>query len=138
MTAVQIHGVQLADLPRAWPMVHPWIESACDQNGWNASHVLSDLRAEQQQLWVICVNGLPSACVTSRIDIERDGTRVLFIPTLAGAGMGAWLGQVVDLMRQFARAHECTELRCSGRRGWVRALDQYGARESSVTVSLEV
>lgn len=136
--SVTISGVQLPDLARAWPMVQPWIERACAENGWNAAHVLADLQTSEQQLWVVCIDGLPCASVTTRIDVHRDGTRVLFIPTLAGSGMDTWLGPVVDLMAAFARAHECTELRATGRRGWVRALNQFGAREASVTVSLEV
>lgn len=135
---VTIQGIVASKVSKAWPMVRPWIESAAEGNNWNADNVLADLLSSEQQLWLVCIHDLPAACVTSRIDVHRDGTRVLFIPTLAGAGMDAWLGPVVDLMKQFARHHECTELRCSGRRGWARVLNQYGARESSVTVSLEV
>lgn len=64
--------------------------------------------------------------------------RVLHIWGAEGKGLLKKLPLLVERTKEIARALECTELRCQGRKGWERALCAHNAKVLYTTLVMEL
>lgn len=125
-----------------WPQVVGWLEPAMEvSRGMYTPHgVVASLEAQTQQLWAILDgDDIIGAAVTAVADRE-DGRRVLECQ-LVGAQSGKWDGWVEAMdaaMDGMAKRCRCDEISLAGRRGWVRAIREYGYNETCVVVTKEV
>lgn len=137
---ITINGIQSGDARAVWPIVEQWMADACEYADGliEPGHILAEIERAERQLWVICIDGLPTAAATTRIDVHPTGIRVLSVPTLGGRSMDAWLGPWVDTLRRYGREQGCAGMEASGRRGWARALRKHGWIERCITVATEI
>lgn len=64
--------------------------------------------------------------------------RVLHIWGVEGHSTLEKLPELVEWFKEAARTLECTELRCQGRKGWEKALSNYGAKVLYTTLVMEL
>lgn len=64
--------------------------------------------------------------------------RVLHIWGAEGKGALRNMAVIVEWAKEIARALDCTELRCQGRKGWERALSKHGTRFLYTTLAMDV
>lgn len=137
---ITIEGIQSADAPAVWPLVQEWVADACEYSDGSlgAADVLEQVKEQEQQLWLVRMAQEPVAAMTTRVCVRPSGKRVLEVVTLGGALMDDWLANIVALLKLFAVEHGCVTVEAHGRRGWAKALKQFGWDERSVTVAMEI
>lgn len=137
---ITIEGIQSQDAQAIWPLVQKWVADACEYSDGSLSvlNVLEQVQAQEQQLWVVRMATAPVAAMTTRVSIRPTGKRVLEVVTLGGVLMDYWLANIVALLKMFAEDQKCESVEAHGRRGWVRALKEFGWEERSVTVAMEI
>lgn len=64
--------------------------------------------------------------------------RILHVWGVEGDSALEKLPEIVDWVKELARALDCVELRCQGRKGWERALHSQGASVLYTTLSMDV
>ena len=56
----------------------------------------------------------------------------------AGNKMSAWLSQMAELVKRYAIDNQCSKMECTGRRGWVRVMEAWGAKEAYVVAEIDL
>jgi hypothetical protein len=62
----------------------------------------------------------------------------LNISYVAGNGYLHHLDSIIPILTDLAKALDCSEITCYGRRGWEKALSKYGAKVRYTVLALEV
>lgn len=125
-----------SDIDSVWDEIEPEIRRVTDRFdiGEKPEHIRERLRNREQQLW-LC-NGLDGVCV-SEIKVHPE-FKVLAFPIIAGEDMSQWLDDLVDIARAYAKHHNCKYIEGYGRKGWLRALNEYGFKDYAITTRLEI
>ncbi len=118
-----------------WPVVRPWIETACTKgDGWWTIDALEDLISDGRAVvWVLASNGVPIAGVVTTI-CDWDGRKVAEIIITGGEGILEHAPEHFGQIDIWAKAHGASEIVMRGRRGWARALKPHGYEEIAVTM----
>ena len=87
--------------------------------GFTSDFLLKKIKKREMQLWKV-----GDAYMITRIECHPD-LKVLSVPFLAGENMDFWLDSVIDMLKQFAVAHDCKYIEVFGRKGWGKALKDY-------------
>lgn len=124
-----------------WPAIFNLLQPAIKQGGDTDAHELIDeLLADRAQLWVGRVDGKPfAAAVTTIHDDHRLNCQLL-----GGAGMAAWVDDLIATVARHARPLGITHFTETGRRGWRRVLLRKGwvdaglDEEGKTTMELEL
>lgn len=98
--------------------------------GYDLDDIAEAVAKGEMQLWPA-----PKAAMVT--EILRFPKRRALNTVLAGGN----LEQIMDMvpsLRAFARGQGCDVLLMSGRPGWTRPLGRIGARQTSVTMEMEV
>ena len=123
------------DIDGVWPQVEPEITRVTGRFdiGEDSSRFLEKLRDRDMQLW-LCDGG--GVCL-SEIKVLPE-FKILAFPIIAGENMDAWLDDLVDMAKAYARHHNCKYIEGYGRKGWLRKLSAYGFKDHSITTRLEI
>jgi hypothetical protein len=134
-----IHGVQPLEAKEWWGTVDGWLQEAIDQDPFKSlgiDDIHSAVEKQEMQLWVV-LTPTPKAAVITQI-ANYPKSKTLAVVLCGGIELSTWIGSLVDVLRRFAKHHDCQSVACNGRKGWVRVLKDLGWREVAVTVALEV
>jgi hypothetical protein len=101
------------ELVRCRQWLEPALQYADGTHDWD--DIVAALYSRQMQLWPL----ERSALVTEIQQFPRKRVLNVFL----GGGDLDELRAFVPTVAEFARANGCTALQCSGRRGWLRAID---------------
>lgn len=130
-----IAGVLSKDVESIWPFVEPLVQRVIDRfdMGYQSEHILEKLKARDQQLWLCGSKGIATTEITRTAEFG-----VLGVPIVAGDDMNEWLDDLFNVLRNFAKQHDCKFLEGYGREGWVRQLKPYGFEKYSTVVRMEL
>ncbi len=125
-----------SDIDSVWDQVEPEITRAIERFdiGEGVEHIRERLINRDQQLW-IC-NGGDGVCI-SEIKICPD-FKILAFPIIAGKNMNEWLDDLVVIAKAYAKHHQCKYIEGYGRKGWLKALNEHGFKNYSITTRLEI
>lgn len=101
-------------------------------NEWSVSDLLQ--KVDSKQLILLEKNGVLLIAEVQAYPQKR----ILHIWGLEGESALESLLAIVEWCKELARALDCVELRCQGRKGWERALRPAGASVLYTTLSMDV
>lgn len=64
--------------------------------------------------------------------------QALNISYVSGKGYIKYLPEILPILKGLAKALDCSEITCYGRKGWEKVLARYGAKPRYTVMSLEV
>lgn len=112
-----------------WPQVAGRIDALCESympGRYTGADILVECQEGRKQLWLAADNEtgvIHAACITEIVDYPQGKWGRIW--GLAGEGMAAWLPTLRTVEQWFA-LHHCRGIELGGRRGWGRALREYG------------
>lgn len=99
-------------------------------------------RSLQDCLDAIAVKQLIPLCIEGQMIFVEvyayPQKRALNISYAAGEGYLRHLDSIIPVLSRLAKALDCSEITCYGRRGWEKALSKYGAKVRYTVLALEV
>lgn len=118
-----------------WPHVEPLLRPAIEDVGLNNFEDIEEAILIGCGLVWIAWDGEKIAAAASTT-LQRIGSDLICVLTACGGkGMGDWL-PLLKKIEDYAKAEGCTSLRIFGRRGWLRALEDY--REMATVIEKEL
>ena len=135
---MKLFAIQESELAWAWPLALPFLEKVFKRDSCRDTKeaVYEGLKSKYNTLWFICDGkDLVGICTTTIFDYPSG--RRLVIGHCAGDGMDGWL-HLIDTLIDFAKTHNCIGVEIIGRRGWIRALANKGAKEISAIIGFDI
>lgn len=134
-----ISSVPPAAVPALWPKVEPLLAPATKQSraGYVPCDILAGALTETLALWVVLDGEEPVAAFTTRVEV-LPRQRLLCMDWVGGARMKEWLADALDLLRGYAREHNCDAMQGYGRKGWQRALEKFGWEPDYMTYRVDL
>jgi hypothetical protein len=83
--------------------------------------VLNDLRGGSLQLWMVVVNGVLMAAMTTRI-VSYPKKKNLLINLIGGYEMDRWMPSALDALKEMAKINGLSGIEGYGRKGWEKIL----------------
>lgn len=131
MTLICVDPAQIHAL---WPHVEPLLRSAVENVGLNDFRdVAAEILHGDALVWVAWGDGIEAAASTVLQKI--DGDTVCVLTACGGKDMKRWL-PLLDRIEDYARDEGCTAMRIFGRKGWLRALNDY--REKAIVIEKDL
>ncbi|MCA6114245.1 hypothetical protein J6524_04785 [Bradyrhizobium sp. WSM 1738] len=119
------------DVPAIWPLVADRLRAAYLRT--DLSHT-ADLERDVLQggavLWVAACPGVPVAEIEAALVaklVRTDRNLVCIITACGGSNMSRWFDHLAAIER-WAKAEGAAKIRLFGRKGWLRLLKQYQAK----------
>ena len=127
-----LSGPELAD---KWHKLRPLIDQALEHGGGAVtSHGLFlQCLGAVGQCWI---RHEGEVCITRFEEIE--GKRQLSVIACTSPGLLEFLPECMKIFEDFARFNDCRRTVVYGRKGWARALKEYGYCETFITLIKEV
>lgn len=116
-------GVLAGDLDYVWPTVEPIIQRALDRSRgeYLAEDIHGFIKRREMQLWAaVCDGEIKAVCLTEIVSFPR--LKVCRLVIAAGEGMRHWIKPGTEILKAWAKAQGCEEIRGGGREGWSKAL----------------
>ena len=140
---VEINSVSIAvctDVDSVWSVVRPMLQKVVTQSPDDLSieKIYHRLVAGNDLLILISTGTEFLASITMRIKTTDTGVRVLYLPVVSGNKMDTWLDKFLDFAKEIARDHQCTQIRGTGRNGWVKKLKSRGWNDMFTTIAYNV
>jgi hypothetical protein len=129
-----VSGVHRDNVLHVWDHVKGFIESAAIIGNTDIDSVLDEIMGRYQQLWVVYNGITPVAAFTTQLNKDKS----ICCVTLGGENMDKWLDLVENTICEYGKQSGCVTANLHGRRGWVKALAQYGWKEQLTTMSKEL
>ena len=105
-------------IPYVWDEVQPLIKRALDRG---SNYTLQDIRlglcTSEMQLWTWRGEKVEAALVTAIQ--SKDDAKWCLLLALGGTNLHEWK-EHLPIVEEWARSHDCDELRIYGRSGWKR------------------
>lgn len=118
-----------------WPQLVPFIDAALkvDPLGrYRVQDILDYALCGRLRLWVSYDQDLRSFEMVGATEIVQfPACRVCHVWFVGGRNMKAWLGEILSMIEDYARAQGCDHMTSSGRRGWIRATRGWWREEPS-------
>jgi hypothetical protein len=123
LTEFTVEGIPHEGVNSAWNDVEPLLEKALDRgrSEWTTDDIRFDLMKRDSQLWVGKQNGVICGAGVTQIRQYPRLRVCLFI--LGGGSQLKFYKWGIHIIEEWARSHQCEEIRIHGRRGWLRFLD---------------
>jgi hypothetical protein len=115
-----------------WPAVAPLLRQAIARTGLSAfGDIERDVLAGNALIWIavsgegsrLAIDAAASTCLQ-----HTDTGKVCVLTACAGANLSRWL-PLISGIEKYARNEDCTCVRIFGRKGWLRVLEGYRAKQ---------
>ena len=108
---------------RLWADAAPLLEKAQRRvaDKMDLDDVLNDLRGGSLQLWMVVVNGVLMAAMTTRI-VSYPKKKNLLINLIGGYEMDRWMPSALDALKEMAKINGLSGIEGYGRKGWEKIL----------------
>lgn len=93
------------------------------ESGFSVDDLKQKIVNGKNQLWWI--NDGQAAAITAIINLPLF--RLVRVTYLGGAYMHEWMDEFAQTIERFGRDNDCKYFEASGRKGWARFLNSYGA-----------
>lgn len=118
--------VDPARVQEFWPHVAPFIRDAIEKTRISdPQDIEADILNGRSLLW-LAWSGVIEAAAASQV-VNVMGDKVCIITACGGANRERWL-PLIEGIENYARLIGCSKVRIFGRKGWLRVLDGYEAR----------
>lgn len=108
-------------IPYVWDRVKDHLQRGIDKGSdYTLEEVLEKLCKREMQLWVSWNGDIEAALVTS-IETSKQ-CKFCVLAVGGGDNLEGWMHYLSEI-EDWARRHDCEELRIYGRPGWARVLD---------------
>lgn len=136
---VEVVAIPAELVETAWPTIAPMFQKAIDEG--SDEYDIDDLYCMIEENEVLPLAVLFEGRIVAAIGLKLDVypiKRVLTILIAGGAQMDEWLTEVMAVIKRLAQEQQADSIRVAGRRGWVKALRDYGYKEIHTTVEMEL
>jgi hypothetical protein len=108
---------------RLWNDAAPLLEKAQRRvaDKMDLDDVLNDIRGGSLQLWMVVVNGVLMAAMTTRI-VSYPKKKNLLINLIGGYEMDRWMPSALDALKEMAKINGLSGIEGYGRKGWEKIL----------------
>jgi hypothetical protein len=108
---------------RLWADAAPLLEKAQRRvaDKMDLDDVLNDIRGGSLQLWMVVVNGVLMAAMTTRI-VSYPKKKNLLINLIGGYEMDRWMPSALDALKEMAKINGLRGIEGYGRKGWEKIL----------------
>ena len=114
--------IHVNDIPHYLPQVTRMLRDYVKPStGYDLPGVQEELLAGTMQAWV--VNDFEAIAITAIQD--RPVQKVLWAQFLIGQRMRDWLGDLGEILADYARHHSCKAVEFAGRKGWSKINTQF-------------
>ena len=129
------------ELSRRWGYIVDMVDRALHHGGGSVTSygLFIQCLAAQAQCWISedAYGSIKGVAIT-RYE-EQEGTKFLAVVAATAPEIFAKHGdEVLATFEDFAKSTDCEKMVIYGRKGWVRALKQYGYEEPYVTLMKEI
>tara|TARA_R110002072_G_scaffold59447_3_gene151311 strand:- start:77 stop:499 length:423 start_codon:yes stop_codon:yes gene_type:complete len=113
-----------------WEEVSGHLQSPVEQSGgrYRLEDVFHSIYNGDYHLWIVLDEKIVAAAVTGFTDYPRK--RMLTCHFLGGSRMDEWVEDMDVIFEKWARDHGASGIELTGRKGWGRALDKLGWKQS--------
>jgi len=135
-----VSAVKKELVPVVWPMVEKHFQRAISHsNGEMTMKEVYDKMLKGSMLLVtISVESKIEAAIAIEQRVFPSGKRVMNLTLLGGSAMEHWMDEFSDIADKLAIDYNCDEIYIVGRKGWVRALKNYGFETVHTVVGRKV
>ena len=120
---IRVVGIPSYEVAAAWPhvvdMLAPSI--AFSHGAYEPDDIKAGCEAKDSQLWVVVVDGVPTAAGVSAI-INYPRLKALAVPFIGGGDLRVWWPAFRNRLVQFAKSHGCKRIEGGGRKGWAKIM----------------
>jgi hypothetical protein len=120
---LQASGVLAGAIDSVWGEVKRFIEPSIFEQEFTLDEIYQCLRERTMQLWIAWDENIVCACVT-RIDVSSN-QKFLTLLFLGGERFSE-CSHFIELLTDYAKSHECNEIRTLARPGFEKFLSPYG------------
>ena len=126
--------VKQEDLNKVWPQVSELLGPACEYS--HGQDTLQTLRralmSGKDGLFVVADDGAMIGAVTFTINDFDTGLRLLDITYAGGVAMDTQMPTVIQMFHGLKEHYMCDRVRITGRKGWVRYMQQFGFQTNTL------
>ena len=136
---MQVTLVPTEGVLHMWPKVRPHLSKVVEytQGRYETDDILVSLTDYGHHLWVAFEDqDVTGVIVTTFAEYPRK--RALNMVFCAGEGIVDWRRPMLDLLRRWAKDNHCEAIEASGRKGWLKFLDDDGLKPLWHTFELPV
>lgn len=137
--SIRASYVEPKSLGSVWPIVSELLGPACDESlGQDTIGTLrSRLMSGAEGLFVVTDGDDIIGAVTYDVTDYATGLRVLNINYAGGVNMDAQMPSVIDMFNALKAQLMCDRVKITGRKGWVRYMQQFGFKPTHYSVEME-
>jgi len=119
-----LNNIPSKDIDEVWSEAGPILQRALDHMGrYTLESIYEAIIEHGMQLWLITnEQEIKAVVVTSVVDYPLK--KVLDITFVAGDGAKEWI-EFIAAFESIAKEKGCSEIDCSGRKGWGKLLPDY-------------
>ena len=124
---------------RLWADAAPLLEKAQRRvaDKMDLDDVLNDLRGGSLQLWMVVVNGVLMAAMTTRI-VSYPKKKNLLINLIGGYEMDRWMPRAIDVFVDTAKSLGLNGIEAYGRKGWEKVVKKTSFVEVFTNYEMEI
>ncbi|HLJ01745.1 MAG TPA: hypothetical protein VKT76_18690 [Bradyrhizobium sp.] len=127
-TKAELVCVDPARVGEIWPHVEATLRAACRRTSLNAfAELEADILSGRSLVWIAWSGSAIEAAAATAL-INSDIGKVCVITLCAGRGMQRWL-KLIERIEAYAKDEGCARIRIFGRKGWLRVLEGFNARQ---------
>ena len=131
--------VKQEDLNKVWPQVSELLAPACEYS--HGQDTLQTLRralmSGKDGIFVVADDGAIIGAVSFTINDFDTGLRLLDITYAGGVAMDTQMPTVIQMFHGLKEHYMCDRVRITGRKGWVRYMQQFGFQPTHYSVEME-
>ena len=127
------------DLPKIWGIVSELLEPACDRSFKQDTiqTLRKSLMSGKDGIFVVLDGEDIIGAVTYTVTDYDTGLRILDINYAGGVAMDTQMDAVIEMFHQLKAALMCDRIRITGRKGWIRYMQQFGFQPTHYSVETE-
>jgi len=126
--------------PYLWPYCLDMLKPAMERDDWSYTPELlhKAVKENKMQLWVVGDDaGFVKSSIITEIKTRPIG-KVLVARYLGGVDAELWIKYANDVLKKFAKDHDCVKIEAYGRLGWRKMAKLSGWKEKSILFQLDL
>ena len=127
------------DLPKIWGIVSELLEPACDRSFKQDTiqTLRKSLMSGKDGIFVVLDGEDIIGAVTYTVTDYDTGLRILDINYAGGVAMDTQMDAVIEMFHHLKAGFMCDRIRITGRKGWIRYMQQFGFQPTHYSVETE-